>query len=275
MKISDSAPSKAAPGLTATDATPDLPASEKVEEQGKRFASLLNKQTDQKRQAPGKEAAVQAGTKQPAGAGQPEVGKGQGDSSLSQAEESAAAGRQEAAEGKPEATQSKDAEKGEDGSLKQEGLSQTEPLPSAEAALAAGQTASGPQEVKPAEVTAAARADINQIAQDIAERVLVSRPGEAGRPEEVRIQLKDSVLQGSEVRVYREGGELQVEFITKTPEATSFVAGHLGDMERTLADRLPGEVVRVSQQDPSAEKGEDEGRSRQQYVSEDEQEGGR
>ena len=112
--------------------------------------------------------------------------------------------------------------------------------------------------------------DINSVAQQIATRVLVSPPG-ASNPE-VRIQLKESVLQGSDVRIFRENGALKVVFVAPNQEAANFIANNREAMTATLNDRLPGEQVDISieTRQSERERGEHgEGRSRQQYVADD------
>ncbi len=112
--------------------------------------------------------------------------------------------------------------------------------------------------------------DINSVAQQIATRVLVSPPG-ASNPE-VRIQLKESFLQGSDVRIFREGGALKVVFVASNQEAANFIASNRDSMVTALSNRLPGEQVDISVETRQSEqaRGEHgEGRSRQQYVADD------
>ena len=112
--------------------------------------------------------------------------------------------------------------------------------------------------------------DISSVAQQIATRVLVSPPG-VNNPE-VRIQLKESVLQGSDVRIFREGGALKVVFVAPNQEAANFIANNREAMTVTLNNRLPGEQIDISieTQQSERDRGEHgEGRSRQQYVADD------
>ena len=112
--------------------------------------------------------------------------------------------------------------------------------------------------------------DVNQIAQQVAARILVSPPG-AANPE-VRIQLKESVLQGSDVRILREGGALKVVFVASSQEAANFIAANRDSMATALSDRLPGERVDISVETQQSERERSEhgeGRSRQQYVADD------
>ncbi len=110
--------------------------------------------------------------------------------------------------------------------------------------------------------------DVGKIVQQIAERVLVTSPDSKTNPE-VRIRLKSSFLDGSSVRVFREGGELKVMFMANTKDAEAFIAQHKGQIEQALSDRLKDERVLISvemQGGRGAEGEHNEGRSRQRYV---------
>ncbi len=109
--------------------------------------------------------------------------------------------------------------------------------------------------------------DVNSVAQQIATRVLVSPPG-AANPE-VRIQLKESVLQGSEVRIFREVDALKVVFVAPSQTAANFIAGNHNSMVAALSERLPNEQINISVETRQSEQEHGEGRSRQQYVADD------
>lgn len=116
----------------------------------------------------------------------------------------------------------------------------------------------------------AAGTDLQGIAAAVAERILVSdgaRPGE----QEVRIQLKDNVLPGTEVRLRHEGGRLVVEFVCSNADSVRFLDGQRDGLAGLLNGRLKADVeVRVTASDGTDAGGHPhDGRSRQQYVAPD------
>ena len=126
------------------------------------------------------------------------------------------------------------------------------------------------ENVAPEAVRSSAQ-DIGQVAGQVADRILVSMPA-PGAPEEVRITLRDSVLEGSDVRISREGGEIRIVFVAQTEAAQRLLADHRGVFEQTLGERLGEERVHVAVEGPDSgdtSRSEGDGRSRQQYVPED------
>ena len=110
-----------------------------------------------------------------------------------------------------------------------------------------------------------------ELAEQVADRVLVSMP-RPGAPGEVRISLKQSILDGSEVRVFHEGGELKVVFLAETESAQRFLADNRAQLQQTLGERLQGLRVQVEVEAPDrggASREDKRGRSRQQYVRPD------
>ena len=110
-----------------------------------------------------------------------------------------------------------------------------------------------------------------EIAGQVADRILVAAP-EPGSTGEVRISLKESVLDGSDVRIFREAGELRVVFQTRTEAAGQFLADNTTVLQQALGDRLRDERVRVEVELPAeagggADQQDNEGRSRQRYVA--------
>ena len=113
--------------------------------------------------------------------------------------------------------------------------------------------------------------DAGQVAGQVADRILVSMPA-PGASQEVRITLRESVLEGSDIRISREGGEIRIVFVAQTESAQRLLADHRGVFEQTLGERLGEERVHVAVEGPhsgDATRGEGDGRSRQQYVPQD------
>ena len=110
-----------------------------------------------------------------------------------------------------------------------------------------------------------------ELAEQIADRILVSRP-DSGSSGEVRISLKQSILDGSEVRISREGGELEVVFVARTESARRLLVDIREQFQQKLGERLQDQRVHVEIATPNrgGASGEDHrGRSRQRYVRPD------
>ena len=110
-----------------------------------------------------------------------------------------------------------------------------------------------------------------ELAEQIADRILVSMP-DSGAPGEVRISLKQSILDGSDVRIFHEEGELKVVFVAETESAQRFLANNKAHLQQTLGERLQDQRVHVEVEAPNrggASREDNRGRSRQQYVRQD------
>ena len=117
--------------------------------------------------------------------------------------------------------------------------------------------------------------DVAQVAAQVADRILVSLP-EPGAPDEVRITLRESVLDGSDIRISREAGEIRVVFVAPTETAGRLLADHRAVFEQSLSERLREEEVHVVVEGPGGaetSRGDGDGRSRQRYVAEDDHAG--
>ena len=124
------------------------------------------------------------------------------------------------------------------------------------------------------EAVPAPAAHVAEVARQVADRVLVSVP-RPGASDEVRITLNQSVLDGSDIRIFREAGELRVVFVAQTESAQRFLADHRDVLQQTLGDRLRDEHVQVQVETPDrrgAAREDTEGRSRQRYVPQDDSE---
>ena len=110
-----------------------------------------------------------------------------------------------------------------------------------------------------------------ELAEQIADRILVSMP-DSGAPGEVRISLKQSILDGSDVRIFHEEGALKVVFVAETESAQRFLANNKAHLQQTLGERLQDQRVHVEVEAPNrggASREDNRGRSRQQYVRQD------
>lgn len=111
--------------------------------------------------------------------------------------------------------------------------------------------------------------DLRTIAEAVVERLLVS-DGDTPGSQEVRIQLKDSVLPGTEIRIRQERGNIVVEFVCANADSVRFLDGQRDGLANLLGSRLKDLVeVMVTTADDTAAGDRQDGRSRQQYVAAD------
>lgn len=127
----------------------------------------------------------------------------------------------------------------------------------------------GKSEPEPAAVGSPAVSDSNlsEIVDKVAARILVADRS-TGAPE-VRITLNQSFLNGAEVRVRQDGGQIVVELTSPNPESQSFLRERGNDLQQALQDRLGGEV-RVEIRSQDAGRDPQDGRSRQHRSVQDE-----
>ena len=107
---------------------------------------------------------------------------------------------------------------------------------------------------------------VAELAEEVADRILVSVP-ESGAPGEVRISLKQSILDGSEVRMFHEGGELKIVFVAESESARHLLVNIKEQFQHTLGERLQDQRVHVEIEAPGRDgtSGDDNRRrSRQQ-----------
>ena len=114
---------------------------------------------------------------------------------------------------------------------------------------------------------AVSESNLSEIVDKVAARILVADRS-TGAPE-VRITLNQSFLNGAEVRVRQDGGQIVVELTSPNPESQSFLRERGNDLQQTLQDRLGGEV-RVEIRSQDAGRDPQDGRSRQHRSVQDE-----
>jgi type III secretion system needle length determinant len=85
---------------------------------------------------------------------------------------------------------------------------------------------------------------VSDLIDKLAQQVLVTDPRSGAEPE-VRIQLKGSVLGGTEIRIAREHGELSVRLLAPAGTAAQQLQAHAGDLQAALAARVNA-TARVS-----------------------------
>ncbi|MFK0570679.1 type III secretion HpaP family protein [Endozoicomonas sp.] len=110
--------------------------------------------------------------------------------------------------------------------------------------------------------------EIDAALHKLADQIQVSAK-DAINGAEVRISLKDSVLPGTEIRIQRQGGELTVTMNTTSAEAGNFLAQHEANLQKMLAERFSNDKVQVNINMSGGDNQDTDGRSRNQYVSED------
>ncbi len=110
--------------------------------------------------------------------------------------------------------------------------------------------------------------EIDAALTKLADQIQVSAK-DAVNGAEVRISLKDSVLPGTEIRIQRQGGELTVTMNTSSAEAGNFLAQHEANLQKMLAERFSNDKVQVNINMSGGDNQDTDGRSRNQYVAED------
>lgn len=110
--------------------------------------------------------------------------------------------------------------------------------------------------------------EINATLQKMADQIQVSAK-DAINGAEIRISLKDNILPGTEIRIQRHGGELTVTLNTTSAEANNFLAQHEASLQKSLAERFSNEKVQVNINMSGGDNQQNDGRSRNQYVAED------
>lgn len=131
----------------------------------------------------------------------------------------------------------------------------------------------------PAQMAGAGQAgqagQLGELAQEIASRVMVSK-GDANSAGEVRIQLKDGMLQNTEVRVSVLDGKTQITFVSGNMDSANMLHQRSGDMQTELSKRLGDNVeVKVMSEDEARQSDQDgQSRNKQQYKPNEEDEGG-
>jgi flagellar hook-length control protein FliK len=79
---------------------------------------------------------------------------------------------------------------------------------------------------------------VNQIVEAVAAEIAVS-PTLASGNGDIRITLKPTVLDGSEIRLTAQSGELTVSIAPATPAAAALAAAALPRLETALAEHAP------------------------------------
>jgi type III secretion system needle length determinant len=103
---------------------------------------------------------------------------------------------------------------------------------------------------------------LDQIVQQVADRILIAPPGSGAQ--EVRIQLKESVLPGVEIRIVQQGGQLQVQLVADSLRTQQMLAAHQDDLQRQLGAKLGEQPVVVRVELEAGGQPDRDGRSRNQ-----------
>ncbi|MTW22472.1 hypothetical protein GJ668_15460 [Allochromatium palmeri] len=82
---------------------------------------------------------------------------------------------------------------------------------------------------------------IERLGERLAQRILVSDRRQVGESE-VRIQLRESVLQGGEIRLRQEHGQLVVSIQIPSTDLARQLSGQTDALQQTLANRLETQV---------------------------------
>ena len=120
----------------------------------------------------------------------------------------------------------------------------------------------------------ASESRIASMVDTVAQTIMVSNPKLSGNKEQVLIVLKPDVLPGAQVMLSRDNGALQVVFQASVKDSANFLAQNQTALQNFLVGRLDEPVhVRVQEVKTTAqgsESGDNEGRSRGQYIPDEE-----
>lgn len=104
---------------------------------------------------------------------------------------------------------------------------------------------------------------LNKLAGEVASRILVSDPAYSGNME-VRIQLKDSILPGTEVQITQVGDQVQIKIVTESNRSYDVLSTNSELLKSQLEQLLDGRNVSVEVSMQSGADTNPDGRSRQQ-----------
>ncbi|MEM8985375.1 MAG: hypothetical protein AAGC95_01510 [Pseudomonadota bacterium] len=136
--------------------------------------------------------------------------------------------------------------------------------------MAAAQLAGGAAETVAA--TPAPRESLGDLADKLANRILASKPDSGGA--EVRIELSMNKLQGAVITMRQDANGLSVIFDAPSPEVAARLAETRGDLVQRLQHATGENVsVDINEHDADRDGQPEDGRSRNQYEAEAEEEG--
>ncbi|MEM9618023.1 MAG: hypothetical protein AAF936_08695 [Pseudomonadota bacterium] len=119
----------------------------------------------------------------------------------------------------------------------------------------------------------APRDSVSDLAEKLASRILASRPESGGA--EVRIELSMNKLQGAVITMRQDVNGLSIVFDAPSPEVAGRLAETRGDLVQRLQNATGENVsVDIKEHDAGRDQQPGDGRSRNQYEAETEEEGG-
>ena len=86
--------------------------------------------------------------------------------------------------------------------------------------------------------------EVNELIDKTVNRILVSSP-EQGQMQEIRLQLDGKLLGGTEVRLFNQHGQLQIEFTPATVDAGRVLAQQQNKIQDTLRNNLNRKTIAV------------------------------
>jgi len=112
--------------------------------------------------------------------------------------------------------------------------------------------------------------NINEIAEKIADRILISTQNQDGS-NEIRIQVKQDILPDTEIQITKTGDQININFITSSNESMDLLNTHTETLFQNLNNRLDEKVtIQINSSESSSQ--DSDGRSRQQRNLYDEME---
>ena len=107
--------------------------------------------------------------------------------------------------------------------------------------------------------------EVNEVINKLVDRIHVSAK-DSVNGSEIRITMKENILPGTEIRIQRMGGELTVTMNTTNSDTHNFLAVNESSLAKSLNERF-GDKVQVNINLSSGDQ-PDDGRSREQYQGE-------
>ena len=111
--------------------------------------------------------------------------------------------------------------------------------------------------------------EINEAINKLVDKIMVSSK-DAVNGAEVRMTLKDNILPGTEIRLQRVAGALQVTMNTTSAESHNILAASEASLQKTLSEKL-GDKVQVNINMSGAGGEQNDGRSQEEYVAAEDQ----
>ena len=110
--------------------------------------------------------------------------------------------------------------------------------------------------------------NLSEMVEKLADQLMVSQDITPGLGE-IRMSLKDKLLPDTEIRIIRSRDQLEIRLVTGSESSRALLVEHRANLQTHLSERLD-ESVKVNLQFRGSDREENQGRSRQRYIYEEE-----